>query len=106
MDGTLVYFSGRAKYMNDEIVDFVKDTLDRVDAMCVRERAKEMNKYSAKCDSSGNLIIPECDLDFIRSLPNFDLIMLLSEVHESDWSRAMHTLELMKEADAKGNLRR
>ena len=66
---------------------------------------KPQQKYLAMTDPHGNLIISHKDLVFIRSLPDFDLIMLLSDTHHHDWSIAMHTLELQQECDKKGQLR-
>ena len=47
-----------------------------------------------------NLKIDKEDLDFIRSLEDFDLTMFLSEVHEFGWSGetgAKNLLTIMKE---------
>lgn len=47
---------------------------------------------------SENLDISTEDLSFIRSLADFDLIMLISEVHDHGWEMAEKTLGMMKEA--------
>ena len=36
------------------------------------------------------------DLQFIRALKDFDLIMLISEVHDHGWPMAKRTLDMMK----------
>jgi hypothetical protein len=45
-----------------------------------------------------NLEIDPRDLRFIRQLPDFDLIMLLSDIHDHGWSVAYTTLCLMRDA--------
>jgi hypothetical protein len=39
--------------------------------------------------------------EFIRSLEDFDLTMIVSEIHDHGWPIASKTLEFMKEAIAK-----
>lgn len=53
-----------------------------------------------------NLKISSEDLIFIRSLPDFDLIMLLSEINDHGWENGGKLLiPTMREADANGTLR-
>jgi hypothetical protein len=56
------------------------------------------DRSSPKKDSTGNLVISKDDLDFIRKLEDFDLIMLLSETHDHGWQDAM--LRTMRESIA------
>lgn len=43
-----------------------------------------------------NQKISKKDLDFIRSLEDFDLTMLISEVHDHGWGVAKETLKFIK----------
>jgi hypothetical protein len=45
-----------------------------------------------------NLPIPSEDLAFIRSLGDFDLLMLLSEINDHGWVVAKRTLEMIRES--------
>ena len=47
-----------------------------------------------------NQKISSQDLGFIRSLPDFDLVMFISDVHDHGWPMAKKTLELMRQAFA------
>ena len=44
---------------------------------------------------SDNIDATAADLAFIRSLPDFDLIMLLSEINDHGWEEARKLLPLM-----------
>ena len=57
-----------------------------------------MNNKEVRRDKTGNLIISKADLAFIKSLEDFDLIMLLSEIEDNGWFHAQNTLVIMKEA--------
>ena len=43
-----------------------------------------------------NQKITKADLNFIRSLEDFDLKMLLSEIHDNGWSSAKKLMPLIK----------
>jgi hypothetical protein len=43
-----------------------------------------------------NLRIHKSQISTIRSLPDFDLIMLLSEINDHGWEVAKHLLPLMR----------
>jgi len=45
-----------------------------------------------------NIDIDRDTLDWIRSLSDFDLTMLLSEVSDYGWERSLPTIEDMKKA--------
>jgi len=47
-----------------------------------------------------NQKIKKKDLDFIRSLEDFDLIMLLSDIHDHGWPMAHKTLGFIRAAYA------
>jgi hypothetical protein len=49
-----------------------------------------------------NIEITKEELSFIRSLKNFDLTMLLSEIHDSGWPTARELLPTLKEVYEKG----
>lgn len=51
---------------------------------------------------SQNQKISKEDLNFIRRLEDFDLIMLISEIHDHGWPMAEKTLQMIKEVYAKG----
>lgn len=51
-----------------------------------------------------NLKIKKDDLQFIRSLKDFDLTMLLSEIHDHGWESAETILTQMKQLDKEGKL--
>lgn len=44
---------------------------------------------------SKNQIVTLCELKAIRSLDDFDLIMLISETHDHGWDAARRILRLM-----------
>lgn len=44
-----------------------------------------------------NISVPKEDLDLIRKLSDFDLIMLLSEINDHGWNEAQKTWEIMKD---------
>lgn len=47
---------------------------------------------------SNNQVITTGELRAIRSLDDFDLIMLISEVHDHGWDIARNTLRVMPKA--------
>lgn len=47
---------------------------------------------------SKNQKISSQDLDFIRCLPDWDLIMLLSEIHDHGWPTAAKLIPAMRTA--------
>ena len=47
---------------------------------------------------SKNIKVDKTTLDFIRSLDDFDLTMLLSEISNFDWETSQLTLQFMQEA--------
>lgn len=50
-----------------------------------------------------NLKISKNDLQFIRTLEDFDLTMLISEIHDNGWNVAQRTLSIMRGALAVRN---
>ena len=42
------------------------------------------------------------DLAFIRRLPDFDLTMLISDIHDHGWTIARNTLKSQKQCAARG----
>jgi hypothetical protein len=44
---------------------------------------------------SNNQLVTQEQLAKIRALDDFDLIMLISEIHDNGWSIASRTLEMM-----------
>lgn len=43
-----------------------------------------------------NIKIERLELDFIRSLKDFDLTMLLSEIHDHGWDQARELIPLIR----------
>ena len=53
-----------------------------------------------------NQKVSKAELEFIRSLCDFDLTMLVSEIHDHGWPQARKLLPMIKEAiDVHGNRR-
>lgn len=52
-----------------------------------------------------NYDIPKKYLDFIRSLPDFDLIMLISEIDQHRFELWKNLISVMMKLDEEGNLR-
>lgn len=55
---------------------------------------------------SENIAITSAELAFIKSLSDFDLTMLLSEIHDHGWPQARQLLPMIKEAIEKHGDRR
>jgi hypothetical protein len=53
---------------------------------------------------SDNIDMTQDEYDFIISLEMFDLVMLLSEIHDRGWESARKLIPLMRDARAKGLL--
>lgn len=49
-------------------------------------------------DETGNIIADEELLAWIKSLEDFDLIMLLSEINQHGWDAALQIIKSMKDA--------
>jgi hypothetical protein len=47
-----------------------------------------------------NQSIPKADLDFVRSLGDFDLTMLLSEIHDHGWPSARDLIPAIRQSIA------
>ena len=50
-------------------------------------------------DATGNLVISEEDLAFIRSLNDFDMVMILSEINDHGWAHTTTAIETLKHAN-------
>jgi hypothetical protein len=57
-------------------------------------------RTSLHSDASGNIIVSTELLGWIRGIPDFDLIMLLSEIDQNGWDSTLNTIKLMKRAMA------
>ena len=65
--------------------------VDRTSAEVARLRDTPWSK-------NGSAVVTKSQCDFIRSLEDFDLTMLISEIHEHGWKQARELLPLIKEA--------
>jgi hypothetical protein len=83
--------------------DFQDSTITAMATLITQGRmpigaVKLPTRTSMNSDTSGNIIASTELLAWIRGMPDYDLIMLLSDVDQFGWDTTLKTIEQMKRA--------
>ena len=83
--------------------EFHKDTVTALATLITQGRIpisaiKLPTRTSMNSDETGNIIASAELLAWLRGIPDFDLIMLLSDIDKHGWDTTLTTIELMKKA--------